>query len=75
MDNQRLIVWGAFLMLAYLTWQTWQQEYGPQPPAVQPAEVAEPGVPVLGDTGGDLPEIDAGDGGLPAFGAGRGSAA
>ena len=28
MDNQRLIIWGFFAITAYLTWQTWVQEYG-----------------------------------------------
>ena len=35
MDNQRLIIWGFFAIMAYLTWQTWMQDYGPRP---QPAE-------------------------------------
>ncbi len=74
MDNQRLIVWGAFFILAYLTWQTWQQEYGPAPqaPATETGEpTGEPAVPVLGDAVSDLPEIGASGDGLPAIGGGE----
>ncbi len=31
MDNQRLLVWGFFGFLLFLTWQAWQQDYGPEP--------------------------------------------
>ncbi|RLA27665.1 MAG: membrane protein insertase YidC [Gammaproteobacteria bacterium] len=37
MENQRLLVWATFGMLAWLTYQSWTQDYGPQPvEAVQP---------------------------------------
>ena len=31
MDNQRLIVWAAFGLLAFMTYQAWLQDYGPAP--------------------------------------------
>ena len=31
MDNQRLLVWAAFGLLAFMTYQAWLQDYGPQP--------------------------------------------
>ena len=29
MDNQRLLVWAAFGMLAFMTYQAWLQDYAP----------------------------------------------
>ena len=40
MDNQRLLVWGAFALLLWFTYQAWMQDYGPAP--VQPTAVSEP---------------------------------
>ena len=37
MENQRLLVWATFGMLLWLTYQSWMQDYGPQP-----AEVVQP---------------------------------
>jgi YidC/Oxa1 family membrane protein insertase len=38
MENQRLLVWATFGMLLWLTYQSWMQDYGPQPTdAVQPS--------------------------------------
>ena len=52
MDNQRLLVWATFGMLAWLTYQAWQEDYGPQPaPAPAPAAqegAAETAVPSQG---------------------------
>ena len=31
MDNQRLLIWTTFGLLLWLTYQAWQQDYGPQP--------------------------------------------
>ena len=60
MDNQRLLVWAAFGMLLWFTYQTWMQDYGPAPvSAPQPAEVEQPvaspteeplALPELGET-------------------------
>ena len=58
MDNQRLLTWGAFAFLAWITYQTWVEQYGPQP--VQPVAqqtsetVSMPGVV---EDGGELPAI------------------
>ena len=39
MDNQRLLIWAIFLMLCWVTWQTWIADYAP-PPVEQPAATA-----------------------------------
>jgi YidC/Oxa1 family membrane protein insertase len=66
MDNQRLMVWGAFALLLWFTYQAWMQDYGPAP--VQPAVVSDPAdsaspeaavdsisLPELGDVPGQQP--------------------
>ena len=55
MDNQRLLVWAAFGLMLWLTYQAWQQDYGPQPVAT-PASVAEPAEDAFADTS-ELPEL------------------
>ncbi len=60
MDNQRLLIWAFFGLMAWITYQTWVQDYGPKP-AAQPAEqpplvVDEVAPPQAGD---DLPQISA----------------
>ncbi len=64
MDNQRLIIWGFFAITAYLTWQTWIQQYGPQtaPPAPQSEELVLPA-----DDPAALPELPAAEGDLPSI--------
>ena len=32
MDNQRLFAWALFGLMLLMTWQQWQEDYGPQPP-------------------------------------------
>ena len=32
MDNQRLLVWGGFALILWLTYQAWMHDYGPPPP-------------------------------------------
>jgi len=59
MDNQRLLIWAFFGLMAWMTYQTWVQDYGPKPtPAVaeQAEQLPETTVlePVPDD---DLPEI------------------
>ena len=59
MDNQRLLVWAFFMLMAWITYQTWTQDYGPRPTEdlSQPAEqVAAPSAqaPAISD---DLPDI------------------
>ena len=57
MDNQRLMVWAAFGLMLWLTYQAWQQDYGPRPVA-EPALVSEPAADAGVDTS-TLPELDA----------------
>jgi len=58
MDNQRLLIWAFFGLMAWITYQTWMQDYGPKPAPVVAAPVEQPGAitaePSIGD---DLPEI------------------
>ena len=58
MDNQRLLTWGVFAFLAWITYQTWVEQYAPQP--VQP--VAEQVSETVG-----MPDADALDEELPAL--------
>ena len=59
MDNQRLLIWAFFGLMAWITYQTWMQDYGPKPAPVEaePAEqMSQPGeLPAATDDG--LPEI------------------
>jgi YidC/Oxa1 family membrane protein insertase len=64
MDNQRLITWGLFAFLAFMTWQAWMRDYGPQrdPRDDTPAgaETADAPADELGDLvvpGDDLPSV------------------
>jgi YidC/Oxa1 family membrane protein insertase len=45
MDNQRLLIWAFFAMLAWMTYQAWQKDYGPQPAAPAPVSESVPAVP------------------------------
>jgi len=56
MDNQRLLIWGLFALLAWVSYQTWVQDYAPKP-VVAPAEQALP--PTTDEAGGDLPALAA----------------
>ncbi|MBT8099816.1 MAG: membrane protein insertase YidC [Gammaproteobacteria bacterium] len=62
MDNQRLIIWGFFAVMAYMTWQTWMQTYGPQP-APPPAAAEETILPA----DQSMPSLPATDTDLPAL--------
>ena len=68
MDNQRLLIWAVFGMLAWVTWQQWTADYAPtpaQPPAATEAtEAPDPidvELPQLGDTAvdgqDDMPDV------------------
>ncbi|MEM7430456.1 MAG: membrane protein insertase YidC [Pseudomonadota bacterium] len=50
MDNQRLILWAIFLVLAWMTYQQWQADYAPKPVPTETAVDA-------GDTT-ELPPVD-----------------
>ena len=57
MDNQRLLVWGAFALLAFMTWQTWQQDYGAKPTANNPQTTARPTPPETAQPASPLPQL------------------
>ena len=68
MDNQRLLVWAAFGLMLWFTYQAWMQDYGPEPvpqtqpatdSAVTPAEEASPDLPSLPEPGSSSAELDA----------------
>lgn len=54
MDNQRLLIWAFFGLMAWITYQTWVLDYGPKPVAPTATEQQ----PVQG-TDGALPELSA----------------
>jgi len=67
MDNQRLLIWAAVGMLAFMTYQAWLQDYAPTPAEVSQNQAAEPAAlePAADDT---LPGLGASDtGGVPAL--------
>jgi YidC/Oxa1 family membrane protein insertase len=62
MDNQRLLIWAFFGLMAWMTYQTWVMDYAPKPEPTQvggTAELAPPegATPTSGPD--DLPEISA----------------
>jgi len=55
MDNQRLLIWAVFGMLAWVTWQQWTADYAPAP--IRPPETTE--APQAADpTDMELPQLD-----------------
>ena len=42
MDNQRLILFMALAFILFLTWEAWQEDYGPQPVANPSTEIETP---------------------------------
>lgn len=60
MDNQRLLIWAFFGLMAWMTYQTWIHDYAQAPPAASTGEQVEQ--PALLDGSTDLPEMTA----LPA---------
>ena len=64
MDNQRLLIWAFFAMMAWITYQTWVADYAPrpaQPAAEQAADTMSP--PTVTEGGDDIPEISDAPGG------------
>ena len=54
MENQRVFLWIALALAAWLTWQAWIDDYHrPVEPAQQQPSVAEPG----GQSSADLPSL------------------
>ena len=53
MDNQRLLVWAAFGMLLWFTYQTWMQDYGPKPVPQQSQAAASQPAPAGGEAVSD----------------------
>jgi YidC/Oxa1 family membrane protein insertase len=58
MDNQRLLIWGLFGFLAWITYQTWIQDHAPQPAAQATQAIEQPGL-IAPDSSDDLPELSA----------------
>jgi YidC/Oxa1 family membrane protein insertase len=69
MDNQRLLIWAIFGVLAWMTYQAWMQEYAPAAPsaptaAVAPGEQVDTSLPALSDdlaapdVPGELPSLE-----------------
>ena len=60
MDNQRLLTWAFFGLMAWITYQTWMQDYAP-PPATPVAALPTAEAPALSapPSADDLPEITA----------------
>ena len=63
MDNQRLLIWATFGLLAWMTYQAWVQDYGPapgEPTATEqtaPPAVDELSLPELPADTADTPDI------------------
>ncbi len=58
MDNQRLLIWAFFGLLGWITYQTWLQDYAPQPVATTTEQVEQPAILVEAD---ELPALTAAD--------------
>jgi len=58
MDNQRLLIWGLFGFLAWITYQTWVQDHAPKPVAQPTQAIEQPALTTTVD-GDDLPELSA----------------
>ena len=58
MDNQRLLIWAIFAFMAWITYQTWVQDYAPKPvapAAEQTGETISPPAAAIGSE--ELPAI------------------
>ena len=54
MDNQRLLVWAAFGLMLWITYQAWMQDYGQRP--AQPSEAPAPAAGPV-ESGPELPAL------------------
>jgi len=77
MDNQRLLTWVFFGMMAWLTYQAWVQDYRPQPtavpatidaplPAAAESDLPEAGLPEVDSAADAVPELPVQESGQPA---------
>ncbi len=71
MDNQRLLIWAFFLLMAWMTYQAWMADYGPRPPVEGPqqqTDLVAPGetAPAIDDDLPELSEPPAADSDLPS---------
>ena len=66
MDNQRLLVWAAFGLLAFMTYQAWLQDYGPQPQPPTSTTQQAVGESAPGDDS-SLPSLPEGDSEVPGL--------
>jgi YidC/Oxa1 family membrane protein insertase len=69
MDNSRLLVWAAFGLMLWFTYQAWVQDYGPGPvPQAEPAAqraATHPGDEPAGENAADLPALPEDDAAAP----------
>ena len=58
MDNQRLFIWAFFVMMGWITYQTWVKDYAPRPTQPAAEQTAETAGPLsVNESGDDMPEI------------------
>jgi YidC/Oxa1 family membrane protein insertase len=66
MDNQRLLIWAAFGLMLWFTYQAWMQDYGPAP--ARPADVQMPAATDKpGEEDIDLPALEEAPTGAPSL--------
>ena len=58
MDNQRLLIWAFFGLMGWITYQTWVQDYAPQPIAQAQQQIEQPDL-VAPSADDELPELTA----------------
>jgi len=59
MDNQRVLIWALFVLMAWMTWQAWQRDYNVQTPPAGTTDTQE----ALSPT--EMPAVEVDD--LPAI--------
>jgi len=65
MDNQRLLIWATFGLLAWMTYQAWLEDYAPEPAAEAPVAAETPLPATPGDT--TLPALPAASADAPSL--------
>ena len=58
MDNQRLLIWAFFGLMGWITYQTWVQDYAPQPIAQAQQQIEQPDL-IAPSADDELPELTA----------------